>query len=88
MPLRDTNCGSAADQDTFMQRLAAVVRTRHQANRGERRVTSVRLPLKARRALEPLLEALDLAGGVNDCLLAREERVAIRADVDAQRLLR
>src|SRR3972149_8219391 len=39
-------------------------------------------------ALEPLLEALDLAGGVDDGLLAGEERVAVRADVDVQRLLR
>ena len=35
-------------------------------------------------ALEALLEALDLAGGVDDRLLAREERVAVAADVDAQ----
>src|SRR6478736_5097083 len=37
-------------------------------------------------ALETLLEALDLAGGVDDRLLAREERVAVRTDVDAQLL--
>jgi hypothetical protein len=36
------------------------------------------------RALEAALEALDLAGGVEDHLLAREERVAAVADVDAQ----
>ena len=41
--------------------------------------------LETRRALEALLEALDLAGRVDDRLLAREERVAVRADVDAQR---
>src|SRR5215210_4709936 len=35
-------------------------------------------------ALQALLEPLDLAGGVDDRLLAREERVAVRADVDAQ----
>ena len=35
-------------------------------------------------ALEALLEALDLAGGVDDVLLAREERVAVAAHVDAQ----
>src|SRR5262249_57877187 len=35
-------------------------------------------------ALQSLLEPLDLAGGVDDRLLAREERVAVRADVDAE----
>src|SRR5678815_5289695 len=35
-------------------------------------------------ALEALLEALDLAGRVDDRLLAREERVAVAADVDAE----
>src|SRR5262245_22930489 len=39
-------------------------------------------------ALQPLLEALDLAGGVDDGLLARVERVAVAADVDAQLLPR
>src|SRR3972149_3069277 len=34
--------------------------------------------------LEALLEALDLAGGVDDRLLARVERVAVAADIDAQ----
>ena len=34
-------------------------------------------------ALEAALEALDLAGGVDDVLLAREERVAVAADVHA-----
>src|SRR5690349_1139073 len=37
-----------------------------------------------RRALEPLLEALDLAGGVDDGLLARVERMAVGAHVHAQ----
>ena len=36
------------------------------------------------RSLQALLEPLDLAGRVDDRLLAREERVAVRADVDAQ----
>ena len=40
--------------------------------------------LGALGALEAPLEALDLAGGVEDHLLAREERVAAVADVDAQ----
>src|SRR5205085_4741581 len=35
-------------------------------------------------AVEPLLEPLHLAGRVDDRLLAREERVAVGADVDAQ----
>src|SRR5919201_204898 len=35
-------------------------------------------------ALEPLLEALDLAGRVDDRLLARVERVAVAADVDPE----
>ena len=38
-----------------------------------------------RGALEALLEALDLAGGVHDRLLARVERVAVGAHVHAQR---
>ena len=38
-----------------------------------------------RRPLEALLEALHLAGSVDDRLLAGEERVAVRADVDVQR---
>ena len=37
-------------------------------------------------ALEAALEALDLAGGIDDVLLAREERVAVAADVDAELL--
>ena len=40
--------------------------------------------LGADLALHPLLEALDLAGGVDDRLLARVERVAGGAHVDAQ----
>src|SRR5438045_4902724 len=39
-------------------------------------------------SLEALLEALDLTGRVHDRLLAREERVAVAADVDAQLLAR
>ena len=35
-------------------------------------------------ALQALLEPLDLAGRVDDRLLAREERVAVRADVDPE----
>src|SRR5207247_1967119 len=35
-------------------------------------------------ALEPLLEPLDLARRVDDRLLAREERVAVAADVDPE----
>src|SRR4026209_1290037 len=34
--------------------------------------------------LQALLEALDLARGVDDCLLAGEERVAVGAYVDAE----
>ena len=41
-------------------------------------------PLGSGRPLQPLLEALDLAGRVDDRLLARVERVAVAADVDAQ----
>src|SRR5512140_532595 len=37
-------------------------------------------------ALEALLEPLDLAGGVDDRLLARVEGVAVAADVDAELL--
>ena len=37
-------------------------------------------------ALQAALEALDLAGGVDDVLLARVERVAVAADVHAQLL--
>src|SRR5207249_10472117 len=37
-------------------------------------------------ALQSLLEPLDLAGRVDDRLLAGEERVAVRADVDAELL--
>ena len=40
----------------------------------------------ALRALEALLEALDLAGGVDDVLRAGEERVALVADLDLDRL--
>src|SRR6478752_1012805 len=40
--------------------------------------------LASNLALEALLEALDLAGGVDDRLLAREERMAVRAHVDAE----
>src|ERR1035437_5146185 len=40
--------------------------------------------LGALGALEAALEPLDLACGVEDHLLAREERVAAVADVDAQ----
>ena len=35
-------------------------------------------------ALQSLLEALDLAGRVDDVLLAGEKRMAVRADVHAQ----
>src|SRR4029079_6172082 len=40
--------------------------------------------LGADLALQALLEALDLAGGVDDVLRARVERVAVATDVDAQ----
>src|SRR5437899_6498671 len=40
--------------------------------------------LGASRSLQALLEPLDLAGRVDDRLLAREERVAVRANVDAE----
>src|SRR6478752_3998406 len=40
--------------------------------------------LAADLALQALLEALDLAGRVDDRLLAREERVAVAAHVDAE----
>src|SRR5262245_22293817 len=40
--------------------------------------------LGAGLALQALLEALDLAGRVDDRLLARVERVAVAADVDPQ----
>src|SRR5690606_35246446 len=40
----------------------------------------------AQRALEALLEALDLARGVDDVLRAGEEGVALAADLDADRL--
>src|SRR6476620_5454390 len=38
--------------------------------------------------LEPLLEALDPAAGIHQLLLARVERVAVRADLDVQLGLR
>src|SRR4051794_32164209 len=38
--------------------------------------------------LEPLLEALEAAAGVDELLLARVERVAVRADLDVQLGLR
>src|SRR3954467_12715079 len=38
-------------------------------------------------ALQTALEPLDLAGRVDDRLLAREERVAVAANVDAKLLL-
>src|SRR5258708_7881389 len=38
--------------------------------------------------LEPALEALDAAAGVHQLLLARVERVAVRADLDVQLSLR
>src|SRR5947208_16070005 len=38
--------------------------------------------------LEPPLEALDPAAGVHQLLLARVERVAVRADLDVQLRLR
>src|SRR5918995_1947334 len=37
-------------------------------------------------ALEALLEALDLSGGVDDVLRAGEERMALVADLDADRI--
>src|SRR5262245_49432726 len=43
-----------------------------------------RCGLAADLPLEALLETLDLARGVDDRLLAREERVAIGAHVDAE----
>src|SRR5579883_225668 len=49
-------------------------------------------PARKRAALRRLFargaapEALDLAAGIDDTLLARVERVAVRADVDAQLL--
>ncbi len=33
--------------------------------------------------LQPLHKAIDLAGGIDDALLASVERVAVRADIDA-----
>src|SRR5581483_9788805 len=44
--------------------------------------------LRAGRALEPALEALDAAAGVHQLLRARVERVALRADLDVQLGLR
>src|SRR5579862_3055644 len=44
--------------------------------------------LRAFRALEPALEALDAAAGVDELLLARVERMALRADLDVQLGLR
>jgi hypothetical protein len=38
--------------------------------------------------LETPLEPLDLARGIDQALLTREERVALRADIDVQILLR
>src|ERR1700674_645058 len=43
-------------------------------------------PGLAQRTLHAPLEPLDLAGGVDDVLGAGVERVAIRADLDADRL--
>src|SRR6187401_1924794 len=44
--------------------------------------------LAADLPLQALLEPLDLTGRVDDVLRAREERVAVAADVDAQLLSR
>src|SRR3954453_17170091 len=44
--------------------------------------------LGALGALEALLEALDPAAGVHELLLARVERVAVRADLDVELGLR
>src|ERR671934_2053116 len=46
------------------------------------------LPLAAAGALEPALEALDAAAGVDELLLARVEGMACRADLDVQLGLR
>src|SRR5581483_267046 len=46
------------------------------------------LTLCALGALEPALEALDPSAGVHELLLARVERVALRADLDVQLRLR
>src|SRR5919201_510994 len=49
-------------------------------------VTSVPLPAACAAAgpLEPALETLDTAARVDELLLARVERVAVRADLDVQ----
>src|SRR5918992_3746718 len=46
----------------------------------------ISLSSSALGALEALLEALDLSGGVDDVLRAGEERMALVADLDAKRL--
>src|SRR5215204_34066 len=48
------------------------------------RLMEAREVLTADLPLQALLEALDLAGGVDDVLRAREERVAVAAHVHAQ----
>src|SRR4051812_633202 len=49
---------------------------------------AVRAALGALGPLEPALEALDPAAGVHELLLARIERVAVRADLDVELGLR
>src|SRR5262245_10756141 len=70
---------------------------RYRAALGKGRDPVGRIPavgqLRGRRAgglllLVPLPETLDAAGGVDELLLAREEGMALAADLDAQLLLR
>ena len=84
---------AAAHQDALDERLTAVVElvpsARRSLPRARARAASPRpgtcsLGLGADLPLEALLEALDLAGRVDDGLLARVERVAVGADVDAE----
>jgi len=53
-----------------------------------KRTSLLQLDAGSLRALGPAAEPLDLTAGVDQALLAREVRVAPRADVDAQVLLR
>src|ERR671931_1121807 len=41
-------------------------------------------PARAAGALEPALEPLDTSAGIDELLLARVERVAVRADLDVE----
>src|SRR5258705_8364068 len=54
------------------------------ARPAQRAVTRATLSLRRRGLRVPLVEPVDPAGGVHQLLLAGEERMAVRTDVDAE----